>query len=187
MASDVLGPILPRLFESSDGHAEWLPPRGQDVGLLLRDTTLAALVRHSGRPYVVAVDSDSVEGLADDESGIHFLVAELGFRIVLTRHAEVAGRLADAGALALMRVLALDSSGLERSLESHPRRPGVGTVLSPGLVLPHLPAAVRATLPRPLVAYGLLNEPGDVAACLSLADSVVVRRELLAALRNAPR
>jgi glycerol-3-phosphate responsive antiterminator len=175
---------LPSLFEASDGRAEWLPPAHLDVGLLLRDTTLASLVRHSRRPYVVAVDADSVEGLADDDAGLHFVVVELGFRIVLTRHAGVASRLADMGALALMRVFALDTSGLDRSLEGHPRLPGIGTVLSPGLVLPHLPEGKRASLPRPLVAYGLLNTPQEVTSCLEFADSAVVRHELLLAIEN---
>jgi glycerol-3-phosphate responsive antiterminator len=177
-------PVLPRILVASDGRSEWVPPENVDAGLLLRDTTLGALVRHSDRPYVVAVDTDSVEGLADDEAGLHFLVAELGFRVFLTHHSEVACRLADIGALALMRVSALDSSGLARALESHPHQVGVGAVLHPGLVLPHLPEGIRAVLPRPLLAYGLLRTPGDVTACLALADSVVVRPELLHALGN---
>jgi glycerol-3-phosphate responsive antiterminator len=178
---------LPALLDAWDGHGEWDPPVGLDAGLLLRDTSLPSLLRHSGHPYPVAVDLDTVEGLADDDSGLHFLIVELGYRIVMTRHHEAACRLADLGALALMRVSALDSSGLERSLESHPRRPGMGTVLSPGLVLPHLPESKRVLLPRPLVAYGLLTAPEDVAVCLALADSVVVRRELLAALAERGR
>jgi glycerol-3-phosphate responsive antiterminator len=173
-------PRLPRVFEASDGHGEWLSPPNLEAGLLLRDTSLPALVRHSQRPYVAAIDLDTVEGLAGDDSGLRFAVIELGFRIVLTRHPEVAVRLADLGALALLRVSALDSSGFDRSLESHPRRPGVGTVLSPGLVLPRLPESMRTLLPRPLVAYGLLSTPEDVASCLRFADSAVVRRELLA-------
>ena len=175
-------PELPALFEASDGHAKWAAPSGLDAGLLLRDTTLSALVHHVERPYVVAVDMDTVEGLADDESGLQFLY-ELGFRVLLTRHHDVACRFSEMdGALALMRISALDTSGLDRSIESHPSRVGVGTVLSPGLVLPHIPDAKRVLLPRPLVAYGLIHTPEQIAACLAFADSVVVRHEVLLAV-----
>ncbi len=178
-------PELPTLFEASEGHAEWVVPPGLDAGLLLRDTTLSALVHHVGRPYVVAVDVDTVEGLADDDSGLQF-VYELGFRVLMTRHAHVACRFADmGGAMALMRISALDTSGLDRSIESHPGRAGIGTVLSPGLVLPHIPDAKRILLPRPLVAYGLVNTLEDIAVCLTFAEAVVVRHDTLLAVAAA--
>ena len=178
---------LPRLLVASNGHAEWLAPSSSDTGLLLRDTNLASLLHHTGRSYPVAVDLDTVEGLADDDSALHFLIVELGYRILLTHHAGVASRSADMGALALLRVYALDTSGLERSLESHPRRAGVGTVLYPGLVLPHLPEATLESLPKPLVAYGLIETPADLAACLAVADSAVVRPELFGVLAQRQR
>jgi glycerol-3-phosphate responsive antiterminator len=175
-------PDLPPLLEASDGRSAWSRPDGVDAGLLLRDTNLTSLIRQAGKAHKVAVDLDTVEGLADDDAALNFLVDTLGFRIVATRHASVANRIADLGALALLRVFALDTSGLTRSLEGHPGRPGIGTILYPGLVLPRLREGVRARLPRPLVAHGLLSDPEDVAACLRLGDAVVVSRELLQAV-----
>jgi hypothetical protein len=81
-----------------------------------------------------------------------------------------------------MRVAALDTTGFEISLAGHPRRNRIGTVLSPGTVLPHLSEARRASLPRPLVAYGLLETAEQAYPCLGLADAVVVRHDLVAAV-----
>jgi len=115
-----LGIHLPRVFEASDGRADCEPPKGGDTGILLRDTSLAALMVHAGRGYAVAVDIDSVEGLSDDGAACEFLVLRLGFRIVLAHHPATAATIAELGALALLRVFAVDSTGLRSSLESNP-------------------------------------------------------------------
>jgi glycerol-3-phosphate responsive antiterminator len=179
--NDGAGISLPRLFEASDGRQGWLPPPAGDVGLLLRDTNLAALVAHSGRSHPVAVDIDSVDGLSDDRAGCEFVVRRLRFRIVLAHHPAAAAIIADLGALALLRVFAVDSSGLRSSLESHPSRDGIGSAVSPGLVLPHLADDELALLPRPILAYGLVDRPADIAACLRCADAIVLSRDALRA------
>lgn len=177
--TDRYGIHLPRVFEAADGRAEWMPPESGDVGLLLRDTSLAALAAHSGRPYAVAVDLDSVEGLSDDRAACEFLVRKLGYRIVLAHHAAAAAIVAELGALALLRVFAVDSTGLRSSLESHPAREGIGCAVSPGLVLPHLADDELALLPRPILAYGLVDRPADIAACLNCADAIVLAQKRL--------
>jgi glycerol-3-phosphate responsive antiterminator len=167
------------VFEISDGRTDWDPSRGADVGLLLAHTSLTALLHHAGRGYVVAVDSDSVEGLSDDAVGLEFLVMKLGFKIVLSHHPGVAARVAELGGLSFMQVFALDSTGLRRSLESHPPGERIGSAVSPGLVLPHLGADELAQLPRPILAYGLVERPVDIVACLRCADSIVLTRDAL--------
>jgi hypothetical protein len=74
---------------------------------------------------------------------------------------------------------------MARSLESHPRSERVGSVLSPGLVIAHLRPDELAKLPRPLLAYGLIDDMEGALACLALADSVVVRPVLAARLAAA--
>jgi glycerol-3-phosphate responsive antiterminator len=167
------------VFEISDGRTDWDPSRGADVGLLLAHTSLTALLHHAGRGYVVDVDSDSVEGLSDDAVGLEFLVMKLGFKIVLSHHPGVAARVAELGGLSFMQVFALDSTGLRRSLESHPPGERIGSAVSPGLVLPHLGADELAQLPRPILAYGLVERPVDIVACLRCADSIVLTRDAL--------
>jgi glycerol-3-phosphate responsive antiterminator len=172
---------LPRIFEASNGQGGWSSP-GEDVGLLLRDTNLTALVANAGLDTTLAVDCDGVEGLGDDRAAAEFLVVRLGFGIVLTRHAAMAANVASLGGLAFLKVYALDSEGLRHSLEAHPRGSAIGTAICPGLVLPHLEPGEVSQLPRPLLAYGLLEAPVDIAACLAIADSVVLRRHAIEGL-----
>ena len=47
--TDRWGIHLPRVLEASDGLADWDPPKGGDVGLLLRDTSLTKLTTHARR------------------------------------------------------------------------------------------------------------------------------------------
>ena len=180
---------LPGIFEASNGQGEWSPP-GRDVGLLLRDTNLAALVANAGsadRGATLAVDCDGVEGLGDDRTAAEFLILRLGFAVVLTRHAAMAENVASLGGLALLKVFALDSEGLRHSLEAHPGGSAIGTAICPGLVLPHLEPGEVSMLPRPILAYGLLEAPVDIAACLAIADSVVLRRSAIEGLAASQR
>jgi hypothetical protein len=71
---------------------------------------------------------------------------------------------------------------MARSLESHPRTDGVGSLLSPGLVIGHLRPDELADLPRPIVAYGLIDDVEDARACMALADAIVVRPTIAARL-----
>lgn len=179
---DRAGPILlPPVLVAVDGRDDWEPLPGLDAGLLLRDTELMALIHRSTGPHpLLAVDLDSVAGLDGDEAAVDFLVRRLGIQVVLTRRPLLALRVAELGGLGLVHVLAFDSTGLNRSLEAHPGVPGVGTVISPGLVLSHLRPAELEGLPRPVLAYGLIDGPDAAQALLHHADSLVVRPEAAA-------
>lgn len=176
--------LLPPLFEVSDGRGRWEPPKGTPTGLLLRDTSLTGILHHAGADYPVAVDIDSVEGLSDDEAACEFLVLRLGFRIVLAHRAATAALVASMGGLALLRVFAVDSTGLRRSLETNLRSERIGSAVSPGIVLPHLAANELAMLPRPILAYGLIDRPSDISSCMQRADSVALSREAMARLSH---
>jgi hypothetical protein len=106
----------------------------------------------------------------------------LGIRIVMTRRAHVAVHVAGRAGIGLLHALAFDSTGLSRSLEGSSAVAGVGTVVSPGAVLPHMRPSELEQLPRPIVAYGLLTRTADVLDCLELADSVVLRQDVADAL-----
>jgi glycerol-3-phosphate responsive antiterminator len=123
-----------------------------------------------------------VRGLGTDDAAVAFVVDRLGIEIVLTRRPGTALRAAELGALGLLHVLAFDSTGLGRSLDGHPGADGVGTVVSPGLVLSHTGRAELERLPRPILGYGLMTEPSDVVACLRLADAVALRPAAAATL-----
>jgi len=175
---------LPRLLIPAAGlEPPGLPGGGSSVGVLLRDLDLAALVGAAELDReLLAVDLDSVEGLDSDLAAVGFVVRRLGIGIVMTRRPALAAGAAELGALGLLHVFAFDSTGLGRSLEGHPRAPGVGTVVSPGPALGHLSPGDLGRLPRPLVAYGLIETPDRARALLAQADSIVVHRDCAAAL-----
>jgi glycerol-3-phosphate responsive antiterminator len=176
-------PRLPAILVASDGRHIVNAPPGLDAGVLVRDTDLAALVhRASSECPPQAVDIDSVAGLGSDDLAVDFVTERLGIRIVLSRRPQLVAHAAARGHLGLLHVFAYDSTGLARSLESHPRVPGVGSVLAPGLVILHLRPDELAEIPRPRIAYGLIEETDEARACLDLADGIVVRPTLAARL-----
>lgn len=183
MSTDEAAVRLPAVLMASDGRHPVYPPPSLDAGVLIRDTDLAALVhRATSDCPPSAVDIDSVAGLGSDDAAVDFVTGRLGIRVVLTRRPQLAGHAAERGHLGLVHVFGYDSTGMARSLESHPRTAGVGSLLSPGLVIVHLRPDELADLPRPLVAYGLIEDVQDARACQALADAVVVRPGLAAKL-----
>jgi glycerol-3-phosphate responsive antiterminator len=164
---------LPRQLVSARDH---LPDElGADEGVLLHSTTLSDLIRlAAGATFPLALDLDSIEGLEPSVAAISFAVERLGIRFLLSRRPAVMARAPRLGCVPLLRVSCLDSTGFERALAGHPGSP-VGTAISPGLVLAHLPADQRARLPRPLLAYGVVRRAEEVAAARAAgADSVVI-------------
>jgi glycerol-3-phosphate responsive antiterminator len=165
-------PALPRVFLSVCDR----PPRpsNEDRGLLFHDLSLMELIHLSAtaeRP--VAVDVDSVEGLASDSAALTFLAERLGIRMVITRRPALTLRAVELGCLPLLRIHCLDSTGLERALEGHPGTP-VGTAISPGLILPHLAERQRRMLPQPVLAYGLMRREEEFEAAWEAGAASVV-------------
>jgi glycerol-3-phosphate responsive antiterminator len=176
-------PPLPRVLIADNGRVPIRLPRRLRGGVLLRDIDLAAVVeRAANGDAVVAIDLDSVRGMESDETAADFVMGTLGIRIVMTRRAHVAVRVAGRGGIGLLHALAFDSTGLSRALGGSPPAAGVGTVVSPGAVLPHMRPSELEQLARPIVAYGLLTRTADVLDCLELADSVVLRQDVADAL-----
>jgi glycerol-3-phosphate responsive antiterminator len=174
---------LPAVLIASDGRHPVYAPPGLDAGVVVRDTDLAALVqRATSDSPPLALDLDSVAGLGSDDAAVDFVTGRLGIDVVLTRRPQLAARVAERGHLGLVHVFGYDSTGMARSLESHPRTAGIGSVLSPGLVVVHLRSDELAELPRPIVAYGLIDDVEDARACMALADAIVVRPAIAARL-----
>ncbi len=174
---------LPSILVASDGHHSLHAPPGVDAGVLVRDTDLATLVHRAGSDCAPqAVDIDSVAGLGIDDHAVDFVTGQLAIPIVLTRRPQLAARAAERGQIGLLHVFAYDSTGLRRSLEGHPRCDGAGSVVTPGLVILHLREDELTAIPRPILAYGLIDTVDDALACLATADAIVVRPALAAKL-----
>jgi glycerol-3-phosphate responsive antiterminator len=177
---------LPRVLVATNAHEPpRLPPLG-DVGVLYRDIDLPTLLGSAlSTAAPKAVELDTVRGLHADEDGVTFVRERLSIQIMITRRPQTAQRVAEMGGLALLHVFAFDSTGVSRALDSLPRSLGIGSVVSPGLVLPHMLPSEVHRLPRPLLAYGLIVEPDDARACLALADGIVVGADAAAVLAHA--
>jgi glycerol-3-phosphate responsive antiterminator len=177
---------LPTFLVAGDGRHALLPPAILDAGVLVRDADLASFVHCATSDCPpTAVDIDSVAGLGNDDDALEFVIGRLGVGVVLTRRPQVAARVAELGGLGLVHVFAYDSTGMARSLETHPRSERVGSVLSPGQVILHLRPDELAGIPRPVVAYGLIEGVEDALACARLADAIVVRPAVAARLAAA--
>jgi glycerol-3-phosphate responsive antiterminator len=174
---------LPSILIASDGrHAVHAPP-DVDCGILVRDADLATLVHRAASDCAPqAVDIDSIAGLGSDDYAVDFVTGRLAIPIVLTRRPQLATRAVERGNLGLLHVFAYDSTGLHRSLEGHPRTEGIGSVVTPGLVILHLRDDELAAIPRPILAYGLIDDVEGARACLAVADAIVVRPGLAAKL-----
>lgn len=173
---------LPRVLVALDGRGFLeLPPELGRVAFL-RDLDLAGLVAAARRGTPLAVDLDSVDGLAADAAAVRFVVAELGIRVVASRRPSVAEEAVRWGALGLVHVFAFDSTGVARALESHPKGDGTGTIVSPGLVIGHMTGEELAVLPPPVVAYGLIEDEATARRLLELVDAVVVAPAVAVAL-----
>jgi glycerol-3-phosphate responsive antiterminator len=156
-----------------------MSPPELDAGLLVRDTDLPTLIhRASQQGPSIAVDIDTISGLDADQAAVAFAVQRLGIGVVLSRRPQLVAGAAALGGVGLLQVLGFDSTGLLRALVSHPRQPRVGTAMSPGLVLSHLLPEELGRLPRPILAYGLIDSPEAGRLILARADSIVLRPEL---------
>jgi glycerol-3-phosphate responsive antiterminator len=172
-------PVLPRVLIADGGGAPIRLPPLLRAGILLRDIDLTTVVeRAANGEGVQAVDLDSVRGMESDEAAADFVMSTLGIQIVMTRRAHVATHVAARGGLGLLHAHAFDSTGLSRALETSSSAAGVGTVVSPGAVVPHMRPSELEQLARPIVAYGLLTRTADVLDCLELADCVVLRQDV---------
>lgn len=166
-------PALPRLLVAATGSPR--RPGPEIGGVLVHDVNLLELVRLSAATALpLALDVDTVEGLAPDAAAIAFLAHRLLVPILVTRRPALAAQAGELGCLALLHVHCLDSTGWERGMAAHPGPP-VGTAVSPGLILSHLDARERAALPRPVLAYGLVRRPQERDAAFAAgADGLVV-------------
>ena len=173
----MLAPLLPRVLITDDG----LPPpavSGLTTGTLFHDVDLEILVERAAQARLaVAVDIDTVRGLKTDEAAVHFVVHELRASVVISRRPVLAQLAAGLGAIGLQSALAFDSTGLRRSMPADGADPRVGTVITPGLVVPHLSEDEMDQLPRPILAHGLIVRPSDALACLARADAIVLRSD----------
>ncbi len=173
--------LLPRVLVAVDGRGLAELPPALAGAAFLRDLDLPSLVAVAHRGPL-AVDLDSVDGLAADAAAVRFVVVELGIQVVASRRPAVAEEVARRGGLGLVHVFAFDSTGVARALDGHPKVAGTGSLVSPGLVVAHMTADELTALPRPIVAYGLVEDAAVARRLLDEVDAVVVAPSVAASL-----
>jgi glycerol uptake operon antiterminator len=146
-----------------------------DQGILFHHMSLDQLM-HRGRHLEsrACVDLDSIEGLRADFTAAPFLSAELPIEAFMTRRPSVGSQIAESGRIGFLRVSALDSTGLERALAGHSGTANLGTAISPGLVLAHLAPSIVASMPKPVLAYGLIRTRTEMQAAFDAGAAIVV-------------
>ncbi|QBD78816.1 hypothetical protein EPA93_23650 [Ktedonosporobacter rubrisoli] len=143
--------------------------------LLLRHCNLFELTtflqRAQQREITTYVNVDQIDGIHPDEAGLTYLADHFHIHGIVSNHARVLALGKQCGLKTIQRIFAVDSTGLEMSLES------VNTCdvdlldISPALVLPHL--VMRS--PLPFIASGLLYTAQQIeATLLAGAEGVAV-------------
>jgi glycerol-3-phosphate responsive antiterminator len=169
-------PPVPTTLVAVRGRAGWPSSLPHDTGVMAAKLDLEHLIQSvAGTSLRVVVDLDEVDGLASDPPAVAFLARRLGVKAIVTRHVPAAEAAVALGGIAFLRIHALDSTGLERSLSAHPRTAGMGSAVAPGLVLPYLAPEQVAALPRPVLAYGLIRTAEEADACRRAGARSVVR------------
>jgi glycerol uptake operon antiterminator len=134
--------------------------------VLLRHCNLfefSALLDHARRlGMTVYVNIDQIDGIHADAAGLAYLAEHFHVSGVVSNHPRVLAQAKQAGLRTIQRIFAVDSTGLEMSLESV--EPDVVDLLdiSPALVVPHL----AAPLSLPFIASGLIYTLEQIQAVL---------------------
>jgi glycerol uptake operon antiterminator len=139
---------------------------------------LAGLLERAHQHKIVTyVNIDSIDGIHADNAGLRYLAERLAITGVVSNHPRVLSVGKGFGLETIQRIFALDSTGLEASLESVDATYVDLLDISPALVVPHIMPQLRALLSRPFIASGLIQTSEQIHAILRAgARGVVVAR-----------
>lgn len=125
------------------------------------------------------VHIDLVEGLSGDRAGLRFLAEDVRARGIITTRGYLVPPAQKLGLLAIQRVFALDSQGLETGLENAINAKPDAVEIMPGVI----PRVIRHAVQRfrgPVIAGGLISSVGDARNAFKAGATVIstTRREL---------
>ena len=129
---------------------------------------LASLLQQARqRQYALYVNIDHIEGVHPDTSGLHYLANSLGIAGILSANPKtlVVGKAQ--GLETVLRIFAVDSTGLESTLEAFD--PAYVDLLdvSPALAIPHIMPPLKDILSLPFIGSGLISTSQQVQAVLN--------------------
>ncbi len=149
--------------------------------VLLRHCNLFELAGLLERAYqrkiATYVNVDSIDGIHPDNAGLRYLAQRLSVTGVVSNSPRVLSVAKGFGLETIQRIFALDSTGLEATLESVDITYVDLLDISPALVIPHIMPQLRVLLPRPFIASGLIQTSEQIQAILQAgARGIVVAR-----------
>jgi glycerol uptake operon antiterminator len=149
--------------------------------VLLRHCNLFELAGLLERAYqhkiATYVHVDSINGIHADNAGLRYLAERLSVTGVVSNSPRVLSVAKGFGLETIQRIFALDSTGLEATLESVDTTYVDLLDISPALVVPHIMPQLRVLLPQPFIASGLIQTSEQIQAILHAgARGVVVAR-----------
>ncbi len=117
----------------------------------------AALLATAQRQGCAAyVNVDRMEGIQADAAGLRYIAEHFHVTGVISIHAKALASAKQVGLETVQRILAVDSTGMDVTLQSVDVNVVDLLDFLPALVVPHIIPEVRASLPLPFMASGLL-------------------------------
>jgi glycerol uptake operon antiterminator len=149
--------------------------------VLLRHCNLFELAglleRAHQRKIATYVNIDSIDGIHADSAGLRYIAERLYVTGIMSNHPRVLSIGKGFGLETIQRIFALDSTGLEATLESVDPACVDLLDISPALVVPHIMPQLDTLLSRPFIASGLVQSTAQIQAILHAgARGVVVAR-----------
>ncbi|HZS76664.1 MAG TPA: glycerol-3-phosphate responsive antiterminator [Ktedonobacteraceae bacterium] len=138
--------------------------------ILLRHCNLfelsACLEQAYARKRFIYVNVDHIDGIHPDASGLNYLAHHLHVTGVISSNPRVLMLAKQTGIETCQRVFALDSTGLEATLDAVDSEYVDLLDISPALVVPHVIPYLSRPLPLPFMASGLIYNHQQVQAVL---------------------
>ena len=166
---------------------------GQFIHALDTSSVRAILLRHCNifefarlledahqRDLLVYVGVDHIDGIHPDTAGLRYLADYFHVVGIVSNNPRILALGKDFGLECIQRIFALDSTGLEATLESVDKRYIDLLDISPALVVPYVIPYLATPLPLPFIASGLANTSQQVQAILRAGalGVAVTRNEL---------
>lgn len=146
---------------------------------LASDATETILLRHCNifelttfldqarqRDIFIYVNVDHIEGIHPDLAGLSYLADHFHVRGIISSNPRNLTLGKNIGLETIQRIFAVDSTGLETSLESVDTRYVDLLDISPALVVPAIAPLLLSSLPLSFIASGLVTTPAQVKAVL---------------------
>lgn len=119
----------------------------------------------------VCVNVDLASGVSSDAEGIRFLSRHV--EGVISTHRRVIELARQAGLITIQRLFAIDSGAVERGLKMIVRADPAFVEILPALAYPEIAGYYREACGIPVLAGGLVTDPGNVSSLLAAGASGV--------------